>query len=176
MNRILKEYLRDFVKVYLDDIIIYSRTFEEHRQHLRKVLSKIRQNQLKLKPEKCEWIKTELKFVGHIVNRKGILPDPENVRKIQEASPPTNVSEVRRFIGMSSYYRNFIQDYSMIVRPFHDLTKKGVPFEWTNERQQAFNKVKQILIKVSVLVHPDFNKEFKLYTDASQKGLGAILC
>src|ERR1043166_3350277 len=176
MNRILKEYLRDFVEVYLDDIIIYSKTLKEHRQHLRKVLFKIRQHQLKLKPEKCEWIKTELKFVGHILNREGILPDPENIRKIQEASPPTNVSEVRRFIGMSSYYRNFIQDYSMIVRPLHDLTKKGVPFEWTNERQQAFDKVKQILTKAPVLVQPDFSKEFKLYTDALQKGLGAILC
>ena len=96
------------MEVYLDDIIIYSRTLEEYRQHLKKVLSKIRQHQLKLKPEKCEWIKTELKFVGHIVNREGILPDPENIRKIQKASPPTNVSEVRQFIGMSSYYRNFI--------------------------------------------------------------------
>ena len=108
MNGILRDYLRKFCLVYLDDIIIYSKTLKEHKQHVKQVLEKIREANLKLKPSKCQWFKEELTFVGHIINKEGIKPWEGNIKKILEAKIPQTVTEVRRFLGMAQYYRQFI--------------------------------------------------------------------
>src|ERR1043166_8809405 len=104
MNDILRQYLRKFTVVYLNDIIIYSKTLEEHKKHIRMVLEKLREHNLKLKPSKCQWFKEKLTFLKHIINREGIKPDTRNVEKIKNASDPTNVRELRRFLGIVQYY------------------------------------------------------------------------
>ena len=135
MNDVLREYLRKFCLVYLDDIIIYSKTLEEHKDHVRKVLQKLTKAKLKLKPSKCEWFKEELTFVGHVINREGIKPWEGNIKKILDAKIPTTVTEVRRFLGMCQYYRQFIKDFSKIARPLFDLTKKDNDFNWGETQQ-----------------------------------------
>jgi hypothetical protein len=175
MNDVLREYIGKICLVYLDDIIIYSKNIEEHKRHVKLILEKIREANLKLKPTKCQWFKDELTFLGHVINKNGVKPWDGNIKKIKEAPIPTNVTEVRRFLGLSQYYRNFIKDFSTIARPLYDLTKKENAFNWTTECQKALRTLKEKLTTEVMLAHPDFNKEFKVYTDASDTGLGAIL-
>ena len=115
MNDVLRDHLRKFTIVYLDDIIIFSKSKKEHKQHIRKVLQKIREANLKLKPTKCQQFKEEIVFVGHRVNKDGIQPDEENIKKIRECQPPTDVRGVRRFLGMAQYYRTFIKGFADIA-------------------------------------------------------------
>ena len=140
------------------------------------VLQKLREHNLKLKPSKCEWFKEELTFVGHRVTRRGIKPDERNVEKIRKAKAPTTVREVRGFLGMAGYYRNFIRGFVDIARPLYNLTKNDQEWQWGENEQQAFETLKEKLTEAPVLAHPDFKKPFKLYTDASDTGLGAVLC
>src|SRR6266511_3649205 len=176
MNDVLREYLRKFCLVYLDDIIIYSKTLKEHKDHVRKVLQKLAEANLKLKPSKCEWFKEELTFVGHVINREGVKPWEGNIKKILAAKVPETVTEVRRFLGMCQYYRQFIKDFSKIARPLFDLTKKDNDFDWREAQQQAYETLKTKLTSAPLLVHPNYEKTFKLYCDASNIGLGAVLC
>src|SRR6266498_3484829 len=128
MTKVLGSYLYEFVMVYLDDIIIFSQTMDEHLQHIRKILEALRQAELKLKLEKCEFAKKQLKYLGFIVGEFGIKPDPKKVRAIVDQPAPANQTQIRSFLGMIRFFRNHIQGFSTIVGPMTNLLAKEVPF------------------------------------------------
>jgi len=130
MNKILRSYIGKFVKVYLDDVIIHSRSKEEHIKHVRAVLQKIREANLKLKLSKCKWFKKELTFVGHKIGINGIKPDSRNIEKIKNAQVPSNTTQLRGFLGLAQYYRQYVKDYADIVRPLYDMLKGDAPEYW----------------------------------------------
>ena len=175
MDRILYDIKDKYVLVYLDDINIYSTTFEEHMQHLQEVMERFRQANLKLNLEKCQFCKKELAFLGHVINANGIQPDPGKVDKVKNFPIPTNITELRGFIGLASYYRRFIQDFATIVAPMNNLLRKDIPYIWNENCQSSFEILKEKLTTAPILAYPDFTKQFLLYTDASYKGLGAVL-
>src|SRR6266498_3672360 len=175
MNDVLRDYLRKICLVYLDDIIIYFKSFKDYKRHVRKVLQAIRSAGLKLKPVKCKWFKQEIIFLGHKIEVNGIKSDDYNLKKIREAQPPQNERQLRGFLGLAQYYRNFIKWFSTIARPLFKLLKKNILFEWTVSQQTAFDILKRKLTEEPILAHPDFTKMFKLYTDASDVGLEAVL-
>ncbi len=127
MNKVLRQYIGKFVQVYLDDVIIYSNKQDEHKRHIKAVLKKIRKANLKLKPSKCQQFQTELKFVGHLVERNGIKPDLRNVKKIKNAEVPKNTTEFKRFLGIIQYYRQYINGYADVARPLYDMLKESGP-------------------------------------------------
>ncbi len=127
MNKVLKQYIGKFVQVYLDDVIIYSNNLNEYKRHIKAVLEKIRKANLKLKPSKCQWFQIELKFVEHLVERNGIRPDLQNVKKIKNAEVSKNTTELRRFLGMAQYYRQYINGYADLARPLYDMLKENEP-------------------------------------------------
>ena len=161
--------------VYIDDIIVYSTTFEEHLTDLEKVLNVLKQNGLKLKPSKCEWVKAKVTFLGHVVSAEGMTPDPENIAKVKNFPVPKSIKEIQRFVGLASYYRRFIKNFAMIAAPLHKLTSKDSEFIWTDVHQKAFEELKQKLITPPILRFPDLSKPFILMTDASGYALGAVL-
>ena len=167
--------------IYLDDIIIYSKTPEEHLECLEAVFQKIGKAGLKLKPSKCKFFKFEITYLGHIVSNKGIATDPKKIRAIQLWPRPATVTEVRKFTGLTNYYRKFIHGYANVARPLHDLVsgksakKKRTTVEWTDDCEIAFNKLEELCSNTPVLAYPDYRQKFKLYTDASEIGLGAVL-
>jgi transposase InsO family protein len=161
--------------VYLDDIIVFGRTFEEHLQRLREVLLRIREAGFRLKRSKCHFAQTKINYLGHVVSAKGIQPDPEKVQAVRCFPRPTNVRGVKGFIGLSSYYRKFIPKYSERAEPLRRLEKKGVPFIWGPEQEAAFEDLRLVLSTDVILAYPDFGRPFRLETDASSYGLGAIL-
>src|SRR6266498_1280991 len=175
MNDVLKDYLRKFCLVYLDDIIIYSKTLKDYKRHVRKVLQAIRSAGLKLKPAKCKWFKQKITFLDYKIGVNRIKPDDYNLKKIREAQPPQNERQLRGFLGLAQYYQNFIKWFLTIARPLFKLLKKNNHFEWTVSQQTAFDILKRKFTEESILAHPDFTKMFKLYTDASDVGLGAVL-
>src|SRR6266498_2537265 len=150
MTKVLGPYLYEFVMVYLDDIIIFFQTIDEHLQHMRKVLEALRQAGLKLKLEKCEFAKKQLKYLG-------FKPDLEKVRVIVNQLVPTNQTQIRSFLRMIRFFRNHIQGFLTIAAPMTNFLAKEVPYMWGQEQQQAFERLKQIISTVPVLVHPDFN-------------------
>jgi len=175
MNKVLKDWLYDFVVVYIDDIMIYSTTFEEHMKHIDQVLGKLQEVNLMLKLKKCKWCETDIEFLGHIVGQGGIRPDPAKIEKIKNLKQPINVKGVRSVLGLCSYYRRFIKGFSKIAKPMNELLQKDKKFEWTEKQQEAFETLKSKLIEQPILAYPDFTKEFILITDASGMGLGAVL-
>jgi hypothetical protein len=175
MNEVLKGLTNNGVMVYLDDINIHTKTFEEHLEKLEEVFKRIKVAGLKIKPSKCQFAKPELAFLGHVINREGILPDPEKIEKVKNFPRPKTVTNIRSFLGLASYYRKFIENFSRIAKPMNHLVKKKVPFVWTQEQEDAFNTLKQALISEPILQYPDFNKTFYLMTDGSAKGYGAVL-
>ena len=175
MNEILEGTLGKGIIVYLDDINIYSKTFEEHLEKLEEVLKRLKIAGLKIKLSKCHFIKEELTFLGHVVNKEGILPDPEKIEKVKNFPRPKTVKDIRSFLGLASYYRKFIGGFSEIAKPMNELVKKDVPFKWEEHQEEAFRKLKKKLIKQPILRYSDFNKTFYLMTDGSAKGLGAVL-
>ena len=167
--------------IYLDDIIVYSKTPEEHLQRLKAVFEKISKAGLKLKPNKCEFFKSEITYLGHVVSHRGIARDPKKIRAIQQWPRPTTVTEVCKFTGLTNYYRKFVHGYAKVARPLHDLVsgknakKKRSVVEWTEDCERSFNQLKQLCSNTPVLAYPDYKQKFKLYTDASESGLGAVL-
>ena len=142
---------------------------------MRKVLKALWQAELKLKLEKCEFAKKQLKYLGFIIGEFDIKSDLEKVRAIVDQQVSTNQTQIRSFLGMIGFFRNYIQGFSTIAAPMTNLLAKETPYIWGLEQQQAFERLKQIISTVSVLVHSDFNWPFILYTDASKKGLETIL-
>jgi hypothetical protein len=176
MNRVLQDYLGKFVSVYLDDVIIYTKgPLETHLDHLRQVFETLRCANLKIKLKKCYFCFPNIHFLGHVVGREGIHPDPEKIEKIRNFPVPTNLTQLRSALGLFSYYRKFIKDFSKIAKPMLTLLKKETPFNWTEKQQRAFDYLKGRLIQAPILTYPDFEQPFIIYTDASGTGLGAVL-
>ena len=169
------EGLEHFSTAYLDDIIIWSSSAEEHIRHIQQVFSRLRNHDLKLKLKKCSFFSTETNYLGFIINEHGIKPDPKKVEAIRTLPAPTTVKQVRSFIGMSSYYRRFIPNFSTIAEPLIALTRKYARFHWDEQCQKAFDFLKDSLTVVPLLAYPDPNKPYVLYTDASDNCVGACL-
>ncbi|XP_039034121.1 uncharacterized protein LOC120170212, partial [Hibiscus syriacus] len=170
MNRIFQPYLDQFVVVFIDDILVYSKSHEEHSTHLRIVLQILRDKKLYAKLSKCEFWLNEVIFLGHVISAVGIRVDPQKVKAIMDWEVPKNVSEVWSFLGLAGYYRRFVKNFSMIVLPLTKLMRKNVPFVWTSECQESFEALKRILTETPILVQPESGKNFVVYSDASHNG------
>ncbi|MCG8432198.1 MAG: RNA-directed DNA polymerase, partial [Candidatus Omnitrophica bacterium] len=155
-----------FCVIYLDDVIVFGKDIDEHLERLDAVLSRIKLANLKLKPKKCFLLKKSVKFLGHIVSADGLLPDPDNVEKLVKWPVPKTVTEVRGILGLGSYYRRSIRDYSKKLEPLIELTKKDKPFEWTSRCQEAFDALKEELTGPEVMAYPNETGTFILDTDA----------
>jgi len=157
------------------DIIVISRTFSEHIELLAETFRRLREAHLRLNPEKCKFCVEQLKYLGHVVGRDGIRTDPEKVSAVAEWSEPTTIKQIRQFLGMASWYRRFIGNFSTIAAPLTQLTRKNAQWKWGDEETIAFRALKERLISAPVLACPDFTRRFFLQTDASSTGLGAVL-
>ncbi|WVZ97975.1 hypothetical protein U9M48_043470 [Paspalum notatum var. saurae] len=175
MNLILKEELDQFVVVFTDDILIYSKTYEEHGKHLRVVLEKLRKNQLFRKFSKCEFLLEKVALLGHVFTAEGVLVDPNKIEAVSNWKTPCNVTEIRSFLGLSKYYRRFIENFSKIAKPMTKLPKDKVSFEWNDKCEKSFQCLKDKLTTTLVLTLPDLQKDFVVYCDASRQGLGCVL-
>jgi transposase InsO family protein len=161
--------------VYLDDVIVFSNGIKEHAERLRRVFEKLREAKLSLKFEKCHFALAEVKYLGHIISREGVHPDPEKIEAVKNFPIPSSVKELQSFLGLSNYYRRFVDGYAEMARPLTRLLKKGTAFTWTPECQEAMRNLKDALTQSPVLVYPDFSKPFILSTDASNFAIGAVL-
>ncbi|XP_068483219.1 uncharacterized protein [Phaseolus vulgaris] len=175
MNRIFRPFLDKFVIVFIDDILIYSRTKGEHEEHLKTVLEILREKQLYAKFSKCEFWLKEVNFLGHVISIQGISVDPAKVEAVLQWERPKTVTEIRSFVGLAGYYRRFIEDFSRVVAPLTQLTRKDQPFAWTDRCEQSFIELRKRLTSAPVLVIPDTGKPFEVYCDASHQGLGCVL-
>jgi hypothetical protein len=175
MNSVFMDYPDKFVVVFIDDILVYSQNEQEHEEHLRKVLQRLRDCQLYAKLSKCEFWISEVLFLGHIINREGLVVDPKKVATILDWKAPKDVRGIKSFIGMVGYYRCFIEGFSKIVRPITALLAKKVEFKWTPACQESFETLKEKLTTAPVLILPDVHKSFSVYCDASYTGLGCVL-
>jgi hypothetical protein len=161
--------------VFIDDILIYSKNEEEHAQHLKIVLTRLRGYQLYAKFSKCAFWLEEIQFLGHVLSANGIAVDPSKVKDILEWKPPTTVHQVRSFLGLAGYYRRFISDFSKLVKPRTSLLKNDTKFNWSSRCNKAFEQLKVLLTTALVLAQLDIEKPFDVYYDASCSGLGCVL-
>ncbi|KAL0540116.1 hypothetical protein IC582_024346 [Cucumis melo] len=175
MNRVFREFLDTFVIVFIDDILIYSKTEAEHEEHLRMVLQTLRDNKLYAKFSKCEFWLKQVSFLGHVVSKDGVSVDPAKIEAVTGWTRPSTVSEVRSFLGLAGYYRRFVENFSRIATPLTQLTRKGAPFVWSKACEDSFQTLKQKLVTAPVLTVPDGSGSFVIYSDASKKGLGCVL-
>ncbi|GKU10375.1 unnamed protein product, partial [Fusarium langsethiae] len=167
INDALREYLDIFCTAYLDDILIYSRTREEHVEQLKMVLEKLRAAGLFANPAKCEFMVTETKFLGLIVGRYGIRMDPAKIETVKNWQTPTCLTDVQAFTGFANFYRRFIRDFSKLTAPLNHLTKKDVPFVWDETCEKAFRDLKGAFTSAPILRPFDWTKDVILETDAS---------
>ena len=171
----------NFVFIYLDDILIASRSFSEHITHIMQVLQRLQEAGLKVKPSKCTLAEKQINYLGFSISAKGVCPTFKNVLAVKEFPYPTSVKEVKRFLGLANFYRRHLQNMGIIFRPLTALTRKDkqtgqpVKFEWSTQCEKSFQKIKEMLISSPVLVPPDLDKEFFLWVDASEDGFGAIM-
>ncbi|KAK8942729.1 hypothetical protein KSP39_PZI009417 [Platanthera zijinensis] len=175
MNRIFRDYLDKFIIVFIDDILVYSKTREEHATHLRLTLSTLRQHQLYAKLAKCEFWLDRVAFLGHVISGDGLSVDPAKVSAVMDWKQPSTPTEIRSFLGLAGYYRRFVKDFSSLAAPLTRLTQKHARFEWTEQCEQAFSELKQRLCSAPVLALPSEGLDFSVYTDASGVGLGCVL-
>lgn len=175
INHKLHEYLDVFVVAYLDDILVYSRNHTEHVEHVRKVLTRLKEAELLLKPEKCQFFQKKVKFLGFILSAQGIQMDASKVQAVQEWPTPTSVKEVQSFLGFANFYRRFIKGYSRIATPLTELTKKDKGFQWNEAAGKAFQELKDAFAKEPILA--TFNPEERIVveTDASDYAIGACI-
>ena len=176
MNRVFGPYLDKFVIVFIDDILVYSSSKEEHAEHLRIVLQTLKEHQLYAKFIKCQFWLDRVAFLGHVVSAEGISVDPQKIEAIVDWKPPTNVTEVRSFLGLAGYYRKFVvEGFSKIATPLTNLTRKEEKFIWSEACQNSFDELKQRLTTAPVLTLPSGSEGFTVYCDASRQGLGCVL-
>lgn len=174
MNLIFQPYLRDFVIVFFDDILLYNQNLEEHLHHLELVCQCLLQNHFLLKHSKCTFIQPSIAYLGHIVSAEGVGPDPEKIEAMIQWPKPQTVRHLRGFLGLTGFYRKFFKNYASIVAPLTDLLKKEA-FVWTDEATAAFDKLKKAMTETPVLALPNFEADFVLETDVSGHGMGAVL-
>ena len=175
METVLAGLQWDLCLVYLDDIIIFSHTFDEHLERLGKVFQRIRNAKLKLKPSKCHLFQSRINCLGHIISEKGIEPDESKIKDIKEWKTPTSALEVQNFLGFASYYRRFVAGFSQIASPLYRLTQKNLAFVWDEKCHEAFLELKRRLTAAPILSFPRSDCPFIIDTDASDYGIGAVL-
>ncbi|KAJ4718964.1 Retrotransposon protein, putative, Ty3-gypsy subclass [Melia azedarach] len=175
MNRVFHPYLDRFVIVFIDDILVYSPSREEHAEHLRVVLQTLKNKQLYAKFSKCQFWLDRVAFLGHVISANGIYVDPQKIEAVVNWERPTSVTEVRSFLGLAGYYRRFVEGFSKIAGPLTKLTRKNVKFEWTDDCEQSFQELKKRLTSAPVLTLPSGTEGFVVYSDASRQGLGCVL-
>ena len=177
MHDIFRPLLDQCVVIFLDDILIYNNTKEEHLQHLKQVLQTLRHHKLYAKISKCEFMKTEVEFLGHIITHDGIKMDPKKIKAIQDWPSPTNVKELRSFLGLANYYRRFIRNHALICAPLTNLLRDGREYTWGSNEQQAFDTLKEKLTTAPIITIPNPHEAFtvKVTTDASDSAVGAVL-
>ena len=165
----------DFVLVFFDDILIYSKDEEEHTNHVKKVLDLLRQHKLYAKLSKCTFFSPKVEYLGFIVSQEGISVDPAKVKDIVEWPVPTNASELRGFLGITGWYRIFMKDYAIVASPLTDLLKKGTKIIWEPRHQERFDELKRYVTNAPCLKLPDFSQPFEVVTDASGIAVGGVL-
>ena len=175
MNRVFRPYIDSFVVIFIDDILVYSKSREEHEQHLRMVLSVLQEKKLFAKFSKCEFWLREVSFLGHVISENGISVDPSKIDAVISWKRPESVTEIRSFLGLAGYYRRFMKGFSKIATPLTQLTRKNVPFVWDEKCQASFEELKRRLTSAPVLVLPNGNDGLVIYCDASKEGLGCVL-
>jgi hypothetical protein len=175
MNSVFMPELDKFVVVFIDDIMVYSKSEDEHSMHLHVVLQRLRDHHLYAKLSKCDFWLMEIKFLGHTISQNGIAIDLEKVQEVMDWKPPTTVWQIRSFLGLAGYYRRFISDFSRIAKPMTELLKKGVKFDWSQKCEDVFHTLRRHLTTAPVLAQPDNTKSFDMYCDASGTGLGCVL-
>ena len=175
MNEVLRAFIGKFVVVYFDDILIYSKSHDDHIEHLRVVFDVLRDARLFGNLEKCTFSTDRVSFLGYVVTSQGIEMDEAKIVAITSWPLPTTVTRVQSFLGLAGFYRRFVRDFSTIAAPLHELTKNGVSFRWGPSQQQAFDALKSKLTQAPLLQLPDFDKTFKLECDASGIGIGGVL-
>ena len=175
MHDILKPYLDKFCASFLDDIIIFSATLEEHQKHVRLIMDKLRENKLYVKQSKCSFFQTSIEFLGYTVSADGLSMVDDKVKAIIEWPTPTSASDVRSFVGLAGFYRHFIKMFSHTTAPLSNLQKKDTQFRWTKEHQTAFEIIKQHIAKLPTLILPREDIPFVVHTDASAFAVGASL-
>ncbi|GJT87772.1 putative reverse transcriptase domain-containing protein [Tanacetum coccineum] len=175
MNRVCKPYLEKFVIVFIDDILIYSKSKEEHGEHLKIILGLLKKEKLYAKFSKCDFWLDSVQFLGHMINSEGFHVDPSKIEAIKNWSAPTTPTKVRQFMGLAGYYRRFIKGFSLIAKPLTKLTQKNKKYEWGEDEEEAFQILKQKLCSAPILALPEGSEEFVVYCDAPIKGYGAVL-
>ena len=177
MNEIFATELREgWVSIYMDDILVHTNSdLPKHRECVHRILDKLKQHDLYLKPEKCQFEKDQVEFLGVVLKGGTIQMDPTKIKGVADWPQPRNVRDVRAFLGFTGFYRYFIPNYSKIARPLIDLTKRATTFHWHEPQVKAFETLKTIMCRKPILRQPDYNKPFFLATDASAYGVGAVL-
>ena len=175
MHSIFREQLDDFIVIFPNDILVYSRDLTSHVAHVRKAFEILRQHSLFAKVSKCEFFKSSVHYLGHVVSEQGLSPDPAKVQAVANWKVPMNVSEVRSFLGLAGYYRRFIKNFARIAAPLTNLTRKNHPFTWSLREGEAFNQLKTVLQNAPVLQLADQQKDYIVTTDASDFAMGAVL-
>jgi len=175
MNNVFSKYFGKFVFVFIDDLLIYSRTMEEHEEHLQIILQVLREHKLYAKFSKCEFFKDHIQYLGHVISKDGISVDPDKIKAIINWPIPKDVPEVRSFMGITGYYRKFIEVFSKITNPINSLQKKGRKFVWDLKCEESFKKFKEHLTTAPILKIADPHKDFVVCTNACNEGLGGVL-
>lgn len=174
MNVLPQPYLRKFVVVFFNDILIYNPTLHDHLMHLRMVLQTLRDNQFFVKKSKCIFGQDAVEYLGHIVSGCGVSMDRQKIQAMLDRPIPKNIKELREFLGLTGYYHRFVCSYASIASPLTDLLKKD-PFQWSDAAQHSFDALKMAMASTPVLTLPNFKEEFILETDASDLGIGVVL-
>lgn len=161
--------------VYMDDIVIYACNLTDHRSKVAEVFNRLRQHKLKLQPEKCNFLRREIVYLGHVIGEDGILPDPAKIKAVQNFPTPKNIKEIKSFLGLAGYYHRFINNFSKISKPLTSLLRKDVTYKWDTFCDESFNILKKALITPPLLIYPDFSRQFIVTSDASAFAIGAVL-
>ncbi|GKA69210.1 putative mitochondrial protein [Tanacetum coccineum] len=175
MNTMFKPFLRKFMLVFFDDIMIYSKTKEEHCKHLAMVLQVMQNNTLFAKRSKCFFAVSQVEYLGHIISAQGVSTDPSKIKAMQKWPTPATLKQLRGFLGLTGYYRRFIKNYASISQPLTALLKKNA-FKWNVAAELAYNQLKKAMIEAPMLALPNFDQEFVVETDANGTGIGNVLC
>ncbi|CAJ2651612.1 unnamed protein product [Trifolium pratense] len=175
MNRVFHPFLDKFVVVFIDDILVYSKSEEEHEEHLRLVLQVLRDNKLYANPSKCDFWMEKVNFLGHVISKEGIAVDPAKIDTVLSWKQPQTVTDIRSFVGLAGYYRRFIEGFAKIVALMTQLTRKDQPFAWTDKCEASFQLLKKLLTTSPVLVLPQSDEPYEVFCDASYQGLGCVL-
>ena len=175
MNRVCKPYLDKFVIVFIDDILIYSKSRQEHEEHLKTILELLKKEQLYAKFSKCDFWIQRVQFLGHVIDSQGLQVDPAKIEAVKDWATPKTPTEIRQFLGLAGYYRRFIEGFSKIAKSLTKLTQKNQKYEWGEKQESAFQLLKQKLCSAPILALPEGDENFVVYCDASHKGLGAVL-